>query len=38
MFYSSDKKELITLKEYVEAMPEDQKEIYYASGETVEKM
>ena len=32
MFYSSDKKELITLKEYVEAMPEDQKEIYYASG------
>lgn len=37
MFYSSDKKELITLKEYVEAMPEDQKEIYYASGETVEK-
>ena len=37
MFYSSDKKELITLKEYVESMPEDQKEIYYASGETVEK-
>ena len=37
MFYSSDKKELITLKEYVEAMPEDQKEIYFASGETVEK-
>ena len=38
MFYSSDKKELITLKEYVEAMPEDQKEIYFASGENSRKM
>lgn len=28
----------ITLKEYVEAMPEGQSEIYYASGETFEKI
>ena len=31
---NTDKK--ITFKEYIEAMPEDQKEIYYASGKTVE--
>ena len=38
MFYSANKKDMITLKEYVEAMPEEQKEIYFASGETVEKI
>lgn len=38
MFYSASKKELITLKEYREAMPEEQKEIFFASGETVEKI
>ncbi|MCF0245411.1 MAG: molecular chaperone HtpG [Ileibacterium sp.] len=32
MFYSSKAKELVTLKEYTETMPEDQKEIYYVSG------
>ena len=34
MFYSSTEKKLVTLKEYVERMPEDQKYIYYATGES----
>ncbi len=38
MFYSSKEKELVTLKEYVERMNEDQKYIYYATGETVDKI
>ena len=38
MFYSSTKKELVTLKEYVERMGEDQKYIYYATGENVDKI
>ena len=38
LFYSANKKDYITLNEYVEAMKEDQKEIYFASGETVEKI
>lgn len=38
LFYSSNKKELITLKEYVDDMKKDQKNIYYASGETIEKI
>lgn len=38
MFYSSTEKELVTLKEYVERMNEDQKYIYYATGETAEKI
>ncbi len=32
MFYSAKEKKMITLKEYREAMPEDQEEIYYAAG------
>ncbi|MCF0258492.1 MAG: molecular chaperone HtpG [Erysipelotrichaceae bacterium] len=32
MFYSSKARELVTLKEYAQSMPEDQKEIYYVSG------
>jgi len=36
MFYSSTRKKLITLDEYVEAMG-DRKEIYYACADTVEK-
>ena len=32
MFYSGNKKELITLDEYVANMPKSQKEIYYACG------
>jgi molecular chaperone HtpG len=38
MFYSSKAKKLITLDEYVANMPEDQKYIYYASGETNERI
>ncbi|GBF11505.1 molecular chaperone HtpG [Tepidibacillus sp. HK-1] len=38
MFYSSKEKKMVTLDEYVSRMPEDQKYIYYASGETVEKI
>ncbi len=34
MFHSLEKGKNITLKEYIEAMPEEQKEIYYATGET----
>lgn len=34
MFYSSSEKKLVTLKEYVSRMKEEQKFIYYASGET----
>lgn len=36
LFHSSKEDKLISLKEYVEAMGEDQKYIYYASGLTVE--
>ena len=38
LFYSANKKDYITLKEYVNNMKEEQKNIYYASGETVEKI
>ncbi len=38
MFYSGNKKELITLDEYVADMPKSQKEIYYACGESYEKI
>ncbi|WP_458413526.1 molecular chaperone HtpG [Schinkia sp. CFF1] len=38
MFYSSKEKKLVTLDEYVLRMPEDQKYIYYASGESVERL
>ena len=38
IFYSSDKKDYITLDEYVENMPKSQKEIYYACGESNEKI
>lgn len=38
LFYSSNKKDYITLKEYVENMKENQNDIYYASGETIEKI
>ncbi|MDF2947805.1 MAG: heat shock protein 90 [Bacillales bacterium] len=38
MFYSSTEKKLVTLEEYVSRMPEDQKYIYYASGESNERI
>jgi molecular chaperone HtpG len=38
MFYSSKEKQLVTLDEYVSRMPEDQKYIYYASGESIERI
>lgn len=38
IFYSSKKKDFITLKDYVDSMKDNQKEIYYACGETVEKI
>ena len=38
LFYSSNKKDYITLKQYVENMDKEQKNIYYASGETIEKI
>ncbi|MEC1721264.1 molecular chaperone HtpG [Schinkia azotoformans] len=38
LFYSSKEKKLVTLDEYVSRMPEDQKYIYYASGDSVERI
>ena len=38
LFYSSNEKKLVTLEEYVNRMKEDQKYIYYASGESVQRI
>ncbi|MEG0379057.1 MAG: molecular chaperone HtpG, partial [Eubacterium sp.] len=38
MFYSSTEKKMVTFAEYVSRMKEDQKYIYYACGESVEKI
>lgn len=38
MFYSSKEKKMVTLAEYVSRMAEDQKYIYYASGESNERI
>lgn len=38
LFYSSTEKKLVTLAEYVSRMKEDQKFIYYAAGDTVERI
>jgi molecular chaperone HtpG len=38
LFYSSKEKKLVTLDEYVSRMPEDQKFIYYATGESIERI
>lgn len=38
MFYSSKEKKMITLDEYVSRMPEDQKFIYYATGDSVDRI
>jgi molecular chaperone HtpG len=38
MFYSSSEKKLVTLKEYISRMKEGQDKIYYACGETTDKI
>ncbi|GFP75218.1 molecular chaperone HtpG [Clostridium fungisolvens] len=38
MFYSSKEKKMVTLAEYVDRMAESQKYIYYASGESNERI
>jgi len=38
LFTSSKEKKLVSLNEYVERMPEDQKFIYYATGDSIAKI
>jgi len=38
MFYSSKEKKMVTLDEYVSRMPEEQKYIYYAVGDSIERI
>lgn len=38
IFYSSKEKKMVTLDEYISRMSEDQKYIYYASGETIDRI
>ena len=38
LFYSSSEEKLVTLEEYISRMKEDQPFIYYASGETAERI
>lgn len=38
MFYSSTEKKLVSLSEYVSRMPEEQKFIYFASGDSIAKI
>jgi molecular chaperone HtpG len=38
LFYSSSEKKLVSLDEYVARMKEEQKYIYYASGESIERI
>jgi len=38
MFYSSREKKIVTLEEYVSRMPEEQKYIYYAAGESIARL
>lgn len=38
LFWSSHEDKLVTLAEYVERMPEDQKDIYYAAGSSISQI
>lgn len=38
IYYSSSEEDMVTLKEYVGRMKEDQDKIYYACGETIDKI
>lgn len=38
LFYSARQKKMVTLDEYLEAMPEEQTAIYYAAGESVDRL
>ncbi|MGP7815741.1 molecular chaperone HtpG [Niallia sp. 01092] len=38
LFHSSKEKKLVSLDEYVANMPEDQKYIYYAAGDSIERI
>jgi molecular chaperone HtpG len=38
LFYSSSERKPVTLKEYLQRMPEDQKYIYYATGDSVDRI
>jgi len=38
MFYSSKEKKMVTLDEYTARMPEEQKYIYYAAGDSIERI
>ena len=38
LFYSAKQEKMVTLDEYIEGMPEDQKAIYYAAGESAERL
>lgn len=38
LYYSANNEKMITLKEYVESMKEDQKYIYFASGDSIDKI
>ncbi|WBW95627.1 molecular chaperone HtpG [Oceanirhabdus sp. W0125-5] len=38
MFYSSKEKKMVTLDEYISRMPEEQKHIYYAAGDSIDRI
>ncbi|MDD4802440.1 MAG: molecular chaperone HtpG [Syntrophomonas sp.] len=38
MFYSSREKDMVTIEEYISRMPEEQKHIYFAAGESIERI
>ena len=38
LFYSAKEQKMVTLAEYLEAMPSDQKSIYYAAGDSIDRL